>query len=379
VDYASGQNAIGQPPSLDPINPAKNMPFGVSTAQYAFGQGGPHTPAGPGGLLGAGETALTALGAGVQPPTLTPHRDGLARLDDGALPATPITDAWANAQVANPKLGDLALPNRNVTPKIALDDKELDSLRVFTGTARQTVMAQVISSPKYQNADPLTQEKILVGAKAEADREAKVSFALDHAQQATDDMGRVRAVTIGYSASPSNAAKMDLVSKLQQSGALTETVHSAIDDMRKQSDPLKGKYEPSVAEFIKGNDLVQKYLAAPAYRGNSTPQDWADAAKQGAALRATYQSLEREAVQKSTATHKVSIDQLPHYQNYKNDYATARTASNIPVSAFVTFTGEANPKLVSVQRLQIKADPLFKQFFQSIAKSRDPYSIKTAP
>jgi len=194
----------------------------------------------------------------------------------------------------------LPFANRNVTPKIALDDKELDSLRVFTGTARQTVMSQVVNSPAYQNADPMKQEKLLVGAKSEADRQAKVAFALDHAQQATDDTGRVRAVTIGYSASPSNAAKMDLISKLQVSGALNETVHAAIDDMRTQSDPLKAKYELSVSDFLKGNALVTSYLATPAFRAG-TPQDWAEAAKQGAVLKATYQTLTREAAQASTA------------------------------------------------------------------------------
>jgi len=123
VDHASGQTAIGQPPSLDPVNPVKATPFGVQTAQYAFGPGNAHTPPGPGGALGAGLTAFTSLGGSVQPPNLTPARDGLGRIDDGALPATPVTDAWAAAQVANPKLPDLAAPNRNILPGIALDDK----------------------------------------------------------------------------------------------------------------------------------------------------------------------------------------------------------------------------------------------------------------
>jgi len=235
-------------------------------------------------------------------------------------------------------------------------------------------MSQVVSSPGFQSANPTQQEKLLVGAKNEADRQAKVTFALQAAKTAVDDNALVRAATIGERASVSTGQKMDFVTQLSQANTLNPTVQAAIDDMRTQTDPLKPKYELSVAELQKGSALVSQYLAAPAYRVGTT-QDWTDAAKQGAALHATYQSLLAEAVQKSTATRKVPVTALPDYQHYIKDWATARTSTGRPVSAFITKTGTIDTKLVSPQRLAITKDPLFTHF-SAVASQRDPYSVK---
>ncbi len=374
-DYISGSTALGQPPSLDPLNPLSNPPFGVATAKYAFGQGNAKTPPGPGGLLGAGETALTSLGAGVQPPTILKKRDGLGREDDGALPATPVTDAWAKVQAANPSgnMANLAAPDRNIGSgqgKIVLDDTEADRLRVLVGNARTALLSQVVASPAFQAADPAKQEKLLTGAKIAADNQGQVAFALEHAAQAPDDLSRARAARIGIMSSTTNGAKMDFIAQMSKQGSLTPAVSAAVDDLRTQPDPLKANYEPSVGEFLKGYGLVQQYLAAPAFT-IGTPQDWADAVKKGDTLAAVHATLVREAAQKNT-----TVQQLPDFNAYIKDWSTARTSSGRPVSAYITQSGTVNQGMVSTQRQAIQKDPLFVSHFETVAKSRDPYSLK---
>lgn len=378
LDYATGSTAIGDQPSLAPLNPIGSPPFAVETAKYAFGSGDASTPAGPGGLLGAFETAFTELGGSVQTPTLTPKRDALGRIDNGALPATPVTDAWANVKAQDPSFGDMRIPTRNITDgssKIVLDDKELDRLRVLTGDARNTVMSQVVSAPLFQNATPQKQAKMLSGANTEAERQAKVTFGLERAKQATDDLTRTIGAKIGeQAASGSTATHMDYLTKLASQGSLTDVVKSALDDMRTQPDPLKGNYEPSVDEYLKGASLVDQYLKQPAFI-LGTPQDWNEIAAKGSQLSAVYATLQREADQKSTAQRKVTVQQLPDYPQYLKDLASAKTTSGRPISAFLQRDATINPNMVPLSRKNIEKDPLWGHF-QAVAKKRDPYAIR---
>lgn len=325
-----------------------------------------------------GMTLADALKGSGTTPTPT-YRDGLGRIDDGALPATPVTDAWDAAMKANPSLGDLTAPDRNVGTgqnKVVLDDPETDRLRVLTGNARQTLMSQVVASPAYLQGDPATQEKLLKGAKTEADRQGQVAFGLEQAQKATTDLTRALGARVGEMASPDGAARMDYLSKLQQQGSLTPVVQQALDDLRTQKDPLKNNYQPTVAEYLKGNDLVNQYLKAPAYVAG-TPQDWKEVAVKAESLQKAYSTLQKMAQQQSTASKPVRIEQLSDYQAYLKDWQTARTTSGVPIAAFVDRDATIKPQMVTPQRRAIAADPLFKRTFATVAQKRDPYSPKS--
>lgn len=297
------------------------------------------------------------------------YRDGIGRLDNGALPATPVTDAWADTRNKNPGMSDLVPPSKKIGT-IELTNAEADKLSVIVGQQRNTALTKYVTSPQYQADDPLTRRKTLEQIRDQATEVGKIAYGIQAAKGAKNDVDRTAGATIALGAAGSKATKMGAISALAAQGSLTQAVGTALDDMRKQPNPLKANYEPSVKEYLDGSQLVNNYLATPPFSAG-TPQDWQDAITKGNQLRSVYMSIKRQA---DIAGKKP--EQMPDYISYyTKDYAPARTSGNVPISAFVTPEGTLNPGMVNPQRKALEESNLWRMF-GDVARQQDPYTIK---
>jgi hypothetical protein len=343
----------------------------------------------PPGSIGAGLGALTLAGVGVQVYDRPTIRDGIGREimgDQKDPPPHPVLDTWSAARRraveraertgGSPEVPELIPPDKYIgggERRITLSDQETDRLRVLVGQERERVLGQIIRSPAFLSLDPRRQETMLLATKKEADRVGQEAFAVELALNAKDDAARVRAARVGLNASSGVGDRMDFVARLSRSNALTPEMEGALDDLRDQSDPTKPKYEPTVNELLTWNVNAQRYVQSAPWRVGD-PQVWSTVARQASRLRALYNDLRREADAKG-----VPVQRLADYRQYARDYGGTIVGTQngrpLMIAAFIDISGDARAEMISPQRAQIEALPLWDRFRDAV-KSRDPYAIR---
>ncbi|MDE1822596.1 MAG: hypothetical protein KGI98_17305, partial [Euryarchaeota archaeon] len=161
------------------------------------------------GLPMLAEAYLTGSGKKVDAGA-APFRDAVGRLNDGRMPLSPAEQAWNDVRSTSetkpdgsPTFPDLAPVTTRTVPGgqkgIALDDKELDRLQELTGQAREGAIAARVAAPDWATLGQGDKEKALTAARDNADKQGRVLFGLEHAQQASDDLGRTRGSLIALS------------------------------------------------------------------------------------------------------------------------------------------------------------------------------------
>jgi len=331
----------------------------------------------PAGTLGAVAGVGSLLGFGASTYDTPTAYDGLGRDLKGPLPDEPVLDAWkavrdgsAKSAKGTPTFSDLTAPDDTIgsgASQIVVTPEEHTRLAKLVGDARRAIIGQVTSDPKFASLGQGDKEKALADAKTKADNLGRTQFGIEVAKTATDDTARTRAVNIALNAASGDTGKtMDILTALNTQGTLTPQTKAAVDAQRTYSDPLAPKYELSVDEYLHGNDLVQRWVQAPAYNVGD-PQTWLAAAHEATLLRAAYDALNREA-----AARGVSVYQLAGYKTYLAQYRTVKVG-NYPIARFVDIDGTANEAAVSNQRDALTNDPLWSRF-RAIAEKRDPYT-----
>ena len=102
---------------------------------------------------------------------------------------------------------------------------------------------------------------------------------------------------------------------------------------------------------------------------------WVMVSQQASRLRRMYNDLRREAQNKG-----VPVQQLGDYQQYAKDYGatTVGTLNGRPlkIGAFIDLSGDVRKEMISPQRRQIMALPMWGTFEDTV-KARDPYAIRS--
>jgi hypothetical protein len=331
----------------------------------------------PPGLVGGIAGASSLLGVGASTYARSKAYDGLGRDLNGPLPDDPVLDAWKTVRENSAKnakgsltFSDLTAPDATIgsgVAQIALTPDEHGRLAQLVGDARKAIIGAAIASPSYQTGGQGDKEKILADAKTQADAYGATQFGVELAKSATDDTTLTRAAHIALSATGNDTGRtMDTLAQLAAQGSLTPGTKAAIDSERTYQDPLAPKYELSVDEYLRGSQLVQQYLAAPAYRIGDQQTALA-ASHELALLQSAYDVLSRQA----TATG-VKMFTLAGYKTYLSQYESVK-AGGFPISRFANIDGSIRDTAVSPQRQALSQDPLWSHF-RAVATKRDPYA-----
>jgi hypothetical protein len=194
------------------------------------------------------------------------------------------------------------------------------------------------------------------------------------AQAAPDIPAIQRATEVALTGANNNYEKGQVLVALRDSGKLRPEVANGLDSSRNQSDPLKGNYQLSVAEYMRGVDLIDKYRAAPAFAVGESPnqadwpKEWAAAADAATTYNELHNVYERIAKAKG-----VTIQTLPEYGQLVRYYAEA---ANGLLARYYTQTGSVRSGLISAERKAIIADPLWSHFSGSaVPQPAVPYRI----
>lgn len=253
----------------------------------------------------------------------------------------------------------LVKPGRNV----AGEDLNYDQAQRYVevaGEKRRALLLTLMEMPEYQSLSGTEQAKAYHATDAEALREGRKQLGLEMAQAAQDIPSIQRAVTVALTGANNNYERGQVLTALRDQGKLKPEVAAGLDSARNQPDPLRGNYQLSVAEYMRGVELIDKYRAAPAFIiGDSPnkadwPKEWAAAAD--AAL--TYNAL-RDVYERKAKLQGTKIQLLPEYEQLLKYY---ESAANGLLARYYTTSGSVREGLVSAERKAIKADPLWSNF-----------------
>lgn len=157
-------------------------------------------------------------------------------------------------------------------------------------TAQRLALArldELQASPRYRSATELEKRQLTEKTIAESRMKARgivadeiVSEAkspIDIARGAVMRIGTLSAKDDPSGGRTSMGVRADYLSQLQRTGKMSVAVASAVDAARSQ--PLDGKPEPTVAEYLKLAEVASAYMSEPPYGSKARPQgdsrEWA--------------------------------------------------------------------------------------------------------
>lgn len=130
----------------------------------------------------------------------------------------------------------------------------------------------LIQTEEYQGSTPQRRRQLAERVMDDARREARGIVADEIVESAVDDTQLTRGVLMRVSTISKLRDRADYLASLERQRKLPGAVRAELDANRKQ--PLDGKPEPTVAEYLRYAPLVREYLALPPYKiGN--PEEWA--------------------------------------------------------------------------------------------------------
>lgn len=253
----------------------------------------------------------------------------------------------------------LVKPGRNV----AGSDLNYDQAQRYVelaGTERRKLLGTLLDMPEFQSLSGTEQAKAYHATDLEALREGRKKLGLEMAQAAQDITGIQRGADIALAGANNNYEKGQVLVAMRDNGKLRPEVANGLDSGRNQSDPLKGNYQLSVAEYMRGVELIDKYRAAPAFAtgDSANPQDWPKEWSAAADAATTYNEL-HNVYERLAKSKGVTIQTLPEYSQLIRYYSEA---ANGLLARYYTQTGTVRAGLVSAERKAITADPLWSHF-----------------
>jgi hypothetical protein len=233
----------------------------------------------------------TASGEDVLRP---PSRQGVGALVNPLVISPEVNDPIMNELATLSVPGELGPDGRPLPSKplrLGFPAEEIASMRLtgdeayrlnqVAGQATTQSLGRLFTTDEYRGSTPQRKRQLAEKAIADARRLARGTVADEIVTEAKGPAQVARGALMRMGTVSALRDRADYVASLQAQGKLSAEVRSALDANRKQ--PLDGKPEPTVAEYLKFQPLIREYLAAPPYIiGNATEWAQLEAARKAA-------------------------------------------------------------------------------------------------
>ena len=177
---------------------------------------------------------------------------------------SPILDEARRLRDANPGWSGLGPPRSSFGTgdhKIDLNPDQNAAYQKIAGEAKQQMLGALINDPKYQQLSNAEKAKKFDSVENQAQNSAL--RALGIGMTTSPDINEV---VTGARLAISTGDRYTQAKSLAAVGKnLTPEVVRGIDSARIQTDPAKDSYDPTVAELLRGNELVTAWLRAPEF------------------------------------------------------------------------------------------------------------------
>ena len=260
----------------------------------------------------------------------------------------PVLEEARRLRSLNPNFIGLGKPSRSVgsgTTKIELDADTYNLYESMAGQLKAQMLTSLMASEKYVGATVADQSKMFDAEEAKAQRIALRSLGVQVAQN-SDDIDRV---VMGLRLATNSGTSYEKAEALSQAQSrLTYEVVDQLDSQRNQTDPTKDGYDPTVAEYLHGKELVDAYRRAPAFI-IGTPAVWT------AAFRAKKQLVE---LRRGKSAEEIKTDAKIQDFYY--------TAAGGWLRTLYDADGGKKSKYVHQSRLVIAKDKLWGRFDDAV-------------
>lgn len=237
------------------------------------------------------------------------------------------------------------------------------ALNTLIDKSKTAASAALIQSPGYKNADPETQKKMLDNTSSQALKSAKTDYGVALTKDADPEQASLGA-TLAIESAGNRLEQARTVARIQAQGSLTPDLARRLDAQRKQTDPSKANYEPTVSEYIQGRALSDRWLAAPRFVVGSR-QDW----DQAAVAAETLKKLVADA--KARGRNPAEDKDIQNFYAYSvgGDRASNRVGM---LATLYERDGSKREAAISPGRRSIQGNPLWRLFGDATAQAERP-------
>lgn len=229
--------------------------------------------------------------------------------------------------------------------------------------SRTAATAALIQSEAYRNSTVEQQKKSIDSVGSQAMKSARRDYGIALTKTAAPDQA-VLGAQLALESSGNRLEQARTVAKIQAQGSLTRELAMSLDSGRKQTDPAKAGYEPTVSEYLQGRALSEQWLAAPRF-AIGTPQEWDDAA-------IAAENLKRLIADAKSKGKNPWADQdiVDFYAYSVGGNKTAKKSGSLAM--LYERDGSKRTAAVSPARRAIQANPLWRLFGDSAAQAEKP-------
>lgn len=256
-------------------------------------------------------------------------------------------DLWSGLQHVSKSMGDYELTY-----------DQHHRYKELAGEERRKRLIALISDPKYQKMSSSEQAKLFRDVDGDARQAGRRRLGLEMAGAARTVDEVVQAADTAMVGSNYEKAKQVLA--LQQLGKLTPDVVARLDGRRTVTEANQKGYELSVADYMRGYQLVEAYKMAPQF-ATGTPDEWARAEAAAREYKPIYDAMRRDAEVKG-----IPVQQHPNFQNLVRMWSTE---ANGLLVRFYDRDGTPRDNLVSRERKAIKQDWLWDRFSSAVSSN----------